>query len=452
MTIMTDIAPAHDGAGARTGSGTAEQASRRLLDGATGLTLVGEDRRALRATLQRVARQLPPAFARSVWMDAESDIGSLRGAVEASYLEALSGARRVGAQVPSLVLLVENGDQLSSALLDELELAAEVALGSRYRLQLVMAATHAFVDPGGRHPALERCVRDRVQAPPAPRPAAPREQTPELLRGPTRAGTRLTALLTAAALGTCCVGLVMAAVRFRDAPPARIPPFPTGRGAVSIASTDGVPRPERRMVAPPPGSNGMFLPVVRRTMPIAPGPSGTTADTDQGAPSRSLENPPSVSGLPRPPGGWFVRSGTGSGDAGVENRPSPAPDLSDGTVSVRKQPTSAIAMPDISAPGVPGPEAHGLGRTRASSGVRAAITPSADGASMGADAAGREDSPHGLLILARAGDTLPALYREVYRGVRPPPLETVQDANPGPMRPNAVLIFPAPPDGWSRRH
>ena len=53
-----------------------------------------------------------------------------------------------------------------------------------------------------------------------------------------------------------------------------------------------------------------------------------------------------------------------------------------------------------------------------------------------------------LLLLAGPNDTLRSLYREVYRGVRPPRFETVAALNPAVTRPGTRLIFPAPPDGW----
>ncbi len=53
-----------------------------------------------------------------------------------------------------------------------------------------------------------------------------------------------------------------------------------------------------------------------------------------------------------------------------------------------------------------------------------------------------------LLLLAGPNDTLRSLYREVYRGVRPPRFETVAALNPAVTRPGMRLIFPAPPDGW----
>ena len=54
----------------------------------------------------------------------------------------------------------------------------------------------------------------------------------------------------------------------------------------------------------------------------------------------------------------------------------------------------------------------------------------------------------GLVLIARRGDTLRDLYASLYRGVQPPPFEEVVAANPKPVVPGAVVVFPAPAGGW----
>ncbi len=56
----------------------------------------------------------------------------------------------------------------------------------------------------------------------------------------------------------------------------------------------------------------------------------------------------------------------------------------------------------------------------------------------------------GLLLVARDGDTLQRLYRSVYEGSRPPPFRDLEKANPHPIRPGVVVVFPTPPDGWRK--
>ncbi len=57
----------------------------------------------------------------------------------------------------------------------------------------------------------------------------------------------------------------------------------------------------------------------------------------------------------------------------------------------------------------------------------------------------------GLVLVARSSDTLQHLYTEVYRGVQAPPYSEVAAANQVPLRPGAILLFPAPAQGWNRR-
>ncbi len=57
----------------------------------------------------------------------------------------------------------------------------------------------------------------------------------------------------------------------------------------------------------------------------------------------------------------------------------------------------------------------------------------------------------GLVLVAGADDTLPALYARVYRGMTPPPYAAVAAANRSPIHAGALLVFPEPPNGWSKR-
>ena len=57
----------------------------------------------------------------------------------------------------------------------------------------------------------------------------------------------------------------------------------------------------------------------------------------------------------------------------------------------------------------------------------------------------------GLVLIARRGDTLDALYARVYRGVTPPPYEVVVAANPKRIVPGTIVVFPTPVEGWSQQ-
>jgi hypothetical protein len=54
----------------------------------------------------------------------------------------------------------------------------------------------------------------------------------------------------------------------------------------------------------------------------------------------------------------------------------------------------------------------------------------------------------GLLLEAKSGETLQALYEQVYRGAKPPAFAAVAALNPQPVQPGDILTFPEPPSGW----
>ena len=57
----------------------------------------------------------------------------------------------------------------------------------------------------------------------------------------------------------------------------------------------------------------------------------------------------------------------------------------------------------------------------------------------------------GLVLIARRGDTLDALYAKVYHGSTFPPFSVVLRANPKPLVPGTIVVFPAPTEGWARQ-
>ncbi len=56
----------------------------------------------------------------------------------------------------------------------------------------------------------------------------------------------------------------------------------------------------------------------------------------------------------------------------------------------------------------------------------------------------------GLVLIAGPRDDLPTLYQRVYQGLTPPPYAAVLAANQMPVKPGALLVFPEPPNGWTR--
>lgn len=67
-------------------------------------------------------------------------------------------------------------------------------------------------------------------------------------------------------------------------------------------------------------------------------------------------------------------------------------------------------------------------------------------------AASEPEGAPGLLVKVRSGETLQTLYLRVYRGLTPPPFESVAAINPERIRPGDILIFPTPVNGWAERN
>ncbi len=103
----------------------------------------------------------------------------------------------------------------------------------------------------------------------------------------------------------------------------------------------------------------------------------------------------------------------------------------DGAQAAAAGPVPPLADPDVS-----GPETRNAGGE---------APPAGPG-----DRPGGKAGP-GLVLVAQPGDTLPGLYRRIYRGVTPPPYSEVAAGNAFSPRPGDLLIFPAPPGGWTRR-
>ncbi|MGH7097937.1 MAG: hypothetical protein ACREE4_09810 [Stellaceae bacterium] len=128
-------------------------------------------------------------------------------------------------------------------------------------------------------------------------------------------------------------------------------------------------------------------------------------------------------------------------------RASPTPAV--GQLRQTAVPSPAVPTQSIqaTAPDLPAAPAFPFARPSAEAARRSLIPQQIRRALAGSS---RHAAP-GLVLVARAGDTMPALYAKVYQGLRPPPYPEVRVANPIPLRPGAIVIFPAPPGGWTRR-
>lgn len=97
--------------------------------------------------------------------------------------------------------------------------------------------------------------------------------------------------------------------------------------------------------------------------------------------------------------------------------------------AAKRQPVEAAATPVPPSPSAPAP-------------VGEQATPPTES---------EPESAPGLLVKVRPGETLQTLYLRFYRGLTPPPFESVAAINPERIRPGDILIFPAPVNGWAER-
>ena len=214
--------------------------------------------------------------------------------------------------------------------------------------------------------------------------------------------TGRTAALAGTGVGVALLAAGMIAFRHVPSPTQVAPPLaaPTPLAAVE-------PLPAPNPLAGEPGDG---------TQPAGPAAPGIVAET---APSTSEAAPSTSEAAPSTP------------EAEAARDPGPAP----ATMATPPVPvTSAETVPPASVPAAPGP----------------APGPATSSGDQLANDVGRSaaHTSRGLILLAGRGDTLAALYRSVYRGVRPPSFEQVAAANPGPLHPGAMVIFPTPPGGW----
>ncbi len=203
-------------------------------------------------------------------------------------------------------------------------------------------------------------------------------------------------------------------------PPAEAAPPPTSVSIVAPAEPSGGPsefQPIEAVPLPPPAPAEMPPAIEASQPPATPPPSPPPPSPELAASTQDAVPPPAP---PAP--------------AGI-TPPSPAP--------------ASAPAPAAPPPAVPRPAPA----------AEAAIAPAKPtGPAHDTAHPSKEPPPHqsprgspGLILVAGADDTLPALYARVYRGVTPPPYAEVLAANHSPVRPGDLLIFPEPPNGWSKR-
>lgn len=165
------------------------------------------------------------------------------------------------------------------------------------------------------------------------------------------------------------------------------------------------------------------------------------SETAPEAGSNAAPTPPPEASAPVP-----AKDAVGAkiGAAMPPSGPPPSLPAPPAAVAAVAAPPLVVAAPAAAAPG------------RATPGVVPGVVPKAvpEGAPEASREASREAPPRpagpGLLVIAKANDTLRSLYERVYRGLQAPPFEVVAAMNPRDIRLGDVVVFPAPTGGWKR--
>ena len=264
--------------------------------------------------------------------------------------------------------------------------------------------------------------------------------------------------------------------------PSTLPPATAVHPTSRLAESAVVPSPSGLTDAPTPARSSPNLPTRAAGTPLAPrtaqsaqsatpvpspallaqpvqGPPNTAEDGPVQPPHRTQTQPAQTAAPGSPPGASALASA--ADPVTTRPRPTVAPAVAPSSLPLQpghglptQQPTqptvrllplgtptqlAELAVPPPSAPqpiaSLPAPASPGN------------PVPTAGSARSASPGSGRGAS---LLLLAGPDDTLQSLYREVYRGVAPPPYGTVAALNPSVLRPGMRLIFPAPPHGWPR--
>ena len=248
---------------------------------------------------------------------------------------------------------------------------------------------------------------------------------------------------------------VVSSVRLHPRPVLRFLTLPTQTVTQALVDQTAAPEPTKSDQVEPPAASAHPRPGLVET---AAAPSAETVVSVQLLSSVRL-NPRSVlrfSTLPTQTVAQVLQSQIGAPEQPTagSNEP-PAHSRSGQMAAVALPPPAAVATQIVSSVRLaPKPVVRFSAiSTRTTAQVLVAQTPAPD-----QSAPGRTEPPvapgvpgPGLVLVAAAGDDMPKLFARVYRGVVPPPYAAVVAANSMPIRPGALVIFPEPPHGWSRR-
>jgi hypothetical protein len=180
----------------------------------------------------------------------------------------------------------------------------------------------------------------------------------------------------------------------------------------------------------PPGARVAAVAPAPAPMPAAPGQTAAGPNPPVAAPSGS----PAPHPVPAVPAAGAQPAATPP-DARAPERSAAAAQAT----AARPSPAEAPAATPAPAASPPAPPAAPL-----------AAAPLAAAPLAAPAAAPPPSAGPGLLVIAKADDTLRSLYARVYKGLPAPAFETVAAMNPHDIKLGDVVVFPAPPGGWKR--
>ncbi len=230
-----------------------------------------------------------------------------------------------------------------------------------------------------------------------------------------------------------------------------VPPAASPGQAVTVLNPSLPPTDRQQQAAPtastsskvlvPQSPDAVVIEDLPARQPPSPSPAASPAASDR--PQQAPATPPS-----QPVATQTISAGDTPHDPPVQPVPPAAAPIQIQQLPPLRQAGSADGPPPLTGPsalqpqGLPAPQRQAL--LLPPMPVQRNLPPSP----RAPQTVPRTPAGASLLLLAGPNDTLRSLYREVYRGVRPPRFETVAALNPAAPRPGMRLIFPAPPDGW----
>ena len=317
-------------------------------------------------------------------------------------------------------------------------------------------------------PPMELKVAPTVADTPIVEPVAPIQDEPiaatPIISPSRRTSRRVAAAITAIA---ACVALAwIVGARYSptgpSTPMALAPTAPTSAATAPTETASAPPAPNGPALAGLPPLQPAEITAPMLAGGTAPSPEAVVAPDDV-TPAAIQAGDPALAPDPAPALSRTVVVATAATPLPVAADQAPHPNLvatEVATPATALTPTTALTPATVAtAANEPTPATVAIAAPPATapvatptSTVSAVATVASIGAAIAEVPVVRPPAPRGgvgIVLLAQRGDTLQSMYRDIYRGRAAPPYPDVLAANPRPIRPGAIVVFPAPPGGWA---